>query len=125
MLRLVETYFASAGKPDVSDRSPPCFLNVRPAGALLRERRHLGFQIVTHQVEFRGAVLFGGMNRRFRWRQRENQPPVAGVYGGKSEDVPEEGAISRRILAVHDHVGAKDHALLLRQRRTSREACPT
>src|SRR2546425_4503336 len=37
-------------------------------------------------------------------RQREDQTSVASVHGRKSEDVPQEGAVSRRIIAVHDHM---------------------
>src|ERR1700719_1430039 len=102
MLRLVETYFASAGKPDGGDRTPPCFLHFRTGDALLPERRYLGLQIVTYEIEFVPAILLGGMNRHFRWRQREDQPSVAGVHRWKSEDLLEECAISRRILAVYD-----------------------
>ena len=99
MLRLVETYCASAGKSDVGDRPPPCFLHFRTVDAFLSECRYLGLQIVTHEIEFVSASIFGGMNRHFRRRQREDQPSVAGVHGLKSEAVPEEGPISRRVLA--------------------------
>jgi hypothetical protein len=62
MLRLVETHFASAGKPDLGDRTPSCFLHLRTPDALLPECRYLGLQIVTHEIEFVPVILFGGMN---------------------------------------------------------------
>jgi hypothetical protein len=55
-----------------------------PVDAFLREDRDLGLQIVTHEVEFVPAVLFGRMNRQFRGRQREDRPSVAGVDGRES-----------------------------------------
>jgi len=97
MLRLVKTDFASAGKPDVGDRPPPCFLHCRTLDAFLPECRYLGLQIVTHEIEFVPVIPFIGMDRRLCRRQLENQP---------SEDIPEEGAISRRILScirLHAH----------------------
>src|SRR5262245_44197194 len=109
MLRLIEAHLPSAGKPDVGDRSPPCFLHLRTADALPVERHYLGLQIVAHEVELMSTILFGGMNGHLRWRQREDQPSVASVHGRKSEDLPEKRAISRRIHTVYDYMGAKDH----------------
>src|SRR6266849_6821144 len=108
MLRLVETDHASARKPDPGDRTPSGFLHVRTPDALLSEARYLGLQIVTHEVEFVPVILFGGMNRRLCRRQREDEPSLASVHGCQSEDVPEEEAISRRILAVYDDMRTKD-----------------
>src|SRR5438445_13555226 len=53
--------------------------------------------------------IFGGMNRHFCRRQREDQPSVATVHRCKSEDIPEEGTIRRRILAVYDYMPTEDH----------------
>jgi hypothetical protein len=58
------------------------------------------------------ASLFGGMNRHLRWGQCEDQPSVSGIHGGKSENVSKEGAISLRVLAGDDYVGAKHDDLL-------------
>ena len=49
------------------------------------------------------------MNRQFRRREREDQPSVASIHGCSSEDLTEKGAISRRILAVYNYMGTKDH----------------
>src|SRR5437867_5358559 len=67
--------------------------------------------IVTHEIEFVPVIVFGGMDCYFCRRQREDQPSVASVHGRKSENVPQEGAVSRRISAVHDHMRTKDHKL--------------
>src|SRR6266542_4529817 len=109
MRRLVETDFASAGKPDLGDRTPPCFFHLGTADALLSERCRLSPQIVTHEIELVPNIRFGWMDGRLRRRQREDQPIVAGIDRGKSQDIPEEGTISRRISAVDDDVGTKDH----------------
>jgi hypothetical protein len=57
------------------------------------------------------AILFGGMDRDFRRRQSEDEPSVAGVNGREAEDIFQEGAISRWVIAVYDDVCAKDHDL--------------
>src|SRR5262249_28991727 len=100
MPRLVETHLASAGKPDLRDRTRSCSLHLRTPHALLPECRYLGLQIVTHEIEFVPVILFGGVNCQFRRRQGEDQPSVASVHGRKSQDLAEKGAISRRIHSV-------------------------
>jgi hypothetical protein len=109
MSRLVKTHFASAGKPDLHDQPPSGFLDIRTPHALLSEFRNLGLQIVTHEIEFRPVILLGGVNRRFRRRQRKDQPSMASVHRSKSQDILEEGTISRRVFAVNDYMRAKDH----------------
>jgi hypothetical protein len=59
------------------------------------------------------VILFGGMDRYFGRRQCEDQPSVAGVYGGKSHDVTQKGAVSFCVFAVQDYVGAEDHGCFL------------
>src|SRR5262245_25988047 len=109
MLRLVEANFTSAWKTDLGDRTPSGFLQVGHCDTLRAECDDLGLQIVTHQKEFVPLKVLGGMNGQLCRRQREDEPPVAGVHCRKSEYVPAEGAISRGILAVEDYVRAKDH----------------
>jgi hypothetical protein len=55
------------------------------------------------------VTVFGWMDSYFCRRHRENQPPMTGVHGRKSEDVPQESAVSHRIFAVKDHMRTKDH----------------
>jgi len=98
MLWLVETDFASTGKPDLGHRTPPCFFHLGTPDVLFAECRYLALQIVTHQIEFVPNSLLGRMNGHLCRRQREDQPTVASVRRRKAEDLPEEGAISRRIL---------------------------
>src|SRR5258706_1028286 len=109
MLGLVEADFTSAGKADLGDRPAAGFWHVRPGDTLLSECDDLRLQIVTHEKQFVPLTLFGGMNSQFCRRQGEDQPPVARVHRGKSEGVPTEGAISRRILAIEDYMCTKDH----------------
>jgi len=79
MPRLIETDFASAGKPDPGHRTPPCFFHWRTPDVLLSECRNLSVQIVTHEIEFVANIFLGGMNGQFRRRQCEDQPIVASV----------------------------------------------
>src|SRR5437762_7124076 len=109
MLRLIETHFTSTGEPDHGDGTPSGFLHVRTPDTLRRKCRYLGLEIVTHEIEFVPVILFGGMNCHFRRRQREDEPSMASIHGRESENLAEKGAISRRILAVNDDMGSKDH----------------
>lgn len=52
----------------------------------------------------------GRMNCSFRWRQSEDQPPVANIDRAKSEHVRKECAVGFRILAVEEDVRAENHA---------------
>src|SRR5262245_30219050 len=109
MLRLVETHLAPTWKLDFGNRTPSGFLHIRAADAFRGEGCHLGLQIFAHEVEFVYVISLGRMKRRLCRRHREDQPAVAGVDGGKSEDIPKKGAISFRVLAVDDHMSAIDH----------------
>jgi hypothetical protein len=113
MLRLVEADFTSPGKTDLRDRPPSGFLHVRHSDTLRSERDDLGLQVVTHQEEFVPLSAFGGMDGHFCRRQRKDQPSVAGIHGGESEDLAAEGAIGLRIFAVENHVSTKDHERFL------------
>src|SRR5438093_12447442 len=117
MRRLVEADRASAGKPELGDQTPSGFLHVRTPNALRLQCRYLGLQIVTHEIDFVPVVLLGRMNGQFCRRQREDQPSLASVHGWKSKNVPEEEAISSRILAVDNHVRTEDHELDLPRSR--------
>src|SRR5262245_9312883 len=109
MFRLVKTDPATARKLESGDRTPRGFLHVRTVDAFLREGRHLGFQIFAHEVEFVYVIFIGRMERGLSRRHREDQPAVAGVHGRESKDVPKKGAVSGSILAINDHVSARDH----------------
>src|SRR5215510_7922841 len=109
MLRLVETDLAPTWKLDFGNRTPSGFLHIRTADAFLSEGRHLGLQIFAHEVEFMYVVRVGRMECGLRRRHRKDQPAVAGVDGRKSKDVPKKGEISFRVLAVDDHMSARDH----------------
>jgi hypothetical protein len=55
-------------------------MHFRTPDALVPESRYFGLQIVTHEKQFVPAIRFGGMNRHFRRRQREDQPSLAGIH---------------------------------------------
>src|SRR5437867_8640657 len=72
MFRLVETNCAAAGELDPGDRTPLCFFHFRTPDVLFSECRHLGVQVVTHEIKFMRDTVFGGMHGHFCRRQREN-----------------------------------------------------
>jgi hypothetical protein len=72
---------------------------------------YFGVQIVTHEIQLLRAIPFGGVNRHFGRRQREDQPSATGIHGGKSQNIAEKCAISLRIPAVYDYMRSKDHAV--------------
>jgi len=109
MLGLVKPDLSSARKPDPGERAPPCLFHVRAPDALGFECPYLGLQIVTHEEELVLGLFIGGVNGRLCRRKREDQSTVASVHGRKPEDLAEKGAVGRRIGAVDDHVGTKDH----------------
>src|SRR5271166_719159 len=112
MCRLVEADIPTAGQPDCGDRAPPCLLHRRAPDALLCKSRHLGTEIVTHEIELGGTVL-ARMDGHLCRREGEDQPVVARIHGGEPEHVPEESAVCDRVPAVDDHMGTKDHHCLL------------
>jgi hypothetical protein len=114
MLWLIKADPASTGKPNLRDGAPSCFLNVRALNALLRERSHLGLQIVAHEIEFVGTVLIGRVKCSFRWRQGEDQPAMTSIHGCESEDIAKKCSVRFGVLAVDNYVRTRDHLLLLK-----------
>jgi hypothetical protein len=114
MLRLIKTDLATPRKLDPGDRTPSLPVNVGTRHAFPLQRRHLGLEIVTHEIQFVPIILAGilvGMKRGLRRRQGKNQPSVACIHRLESKDVSEEGAIRLRVFAVHDYVRTEDHEL--------------
>ena len=97
MLWLIEANIASTGKPHLRNGTPSCLLNFRALNALLRERSHLGFQIVAHEIEF-VTVLLGGMECGFCRRQGEDQPAMTRIHGFEPEDVAEKCTVTSAFL---------------------------
>src|SRR5438270_2423715 len=109
MFRLIKAYFASAGKLDLRHRTPSCFLNFREFNTLLRERSHLGFQVVAHEIEFMRTILSRRVERGFSRRQAEDQPPVARIHRLESENIAEKCPVRFVVFTVDNHVSARDH----------------
>src|SRR5271167_727051 len=109
MLRPVETDPAPAGKPDLSDRTPSSFLNLGTRDAFLFQRGHLRLEIVTHEIKFVPIIFLVRMERSLCRRQGKNEPPVAGIHGFEPKNISEEGAIRRRVFAVHNDMRTEDH----------------
>jgi hypothetical protein len=74
VLWLIEANIASTGKPHLRNGTPSCLLNFRALNALLRERSHLGFQIVAHEIEFVDIVSEGWNAASAGGRAKISQP---------------------------------------------------
>src|SRR5438093_1344473 len=112
MLRLIKADLASAGKPNLRNRTPSWFLNFRALDALLCEGSHFGFQIVAHEIEFVDIILIGRVECGFRWRQGEDQPAMTRIHGFEPKDIAEKCAVSLGVLTVDDYMSARDHLSL-------------
>jgi len=110
---LVETDVPASGEGELGDGSPSCLLHIRTGDSLARQGGDLCRKIVTHEVEFVPTVVFGGMNGRFRRGQGEDEPAMPGIKGWEAKDIAEKISIRHRILAVHDHMRARNHDHLL------------
>src|ERR1700720_3406744 len=111
MLRLVEPELGAAGKRDRSHQAE-ARLGDWPAEFYtpLFEIGHRGFHIVTNQVELAMTSLLCRVDSQFGWRQGEDQPAVAGVDGGKVEDIAEKCADFFGVVGVENRVSAGDHS---------------
>jgi hypothetical protein len=65
-------------------------LDRRTWDAFSDEHGDLGIQIVAHEIELVPADVFDGVDSSFRRWQDEDQPSMAGINGGKAEDIPEK-----------------------------------
>ena len=119
MAGLIETYLAPSRESDLGHGTPAGLLDLRQLHALLRERAHLGNQVIAHEVQLRRRRL-GGVNRRFRWRQTEDQPPASRVDVIEAEHVGEKGAIGIGVAAEQHDVRPKDHPHILPDRQPPR-----
>ena len=84
-------------------------MNGRENDVLSRQRVHLGFQVGAHEVELMAIVLFRWMKGCLRWRQREDQPAVAGIDGCQPQHIAKEDTVCLSILAINDDMCARNH----------------
>ena len=111
MLRLVKAKFRAAGKRDGRCEAEACLGDWAPEFyAPLFEIAHRGFHIVTNQVELAMTSLLCRVDSQFGGRQGEDQPAVAGVDGGKFEDVAEKCADFFGVVGVENRVSTGDHS---------------
>ena len=112
MLRLVEPEFGAAGKRDGRCEAEACLGDWAPEFyAPLFEIAHRGFHIVTNQVELAMTSLLCRVDSQLGGRQGEDQPAVAGVDGGKFEDIAEKCADFFGVVGVENRVSTGDHAV--------------
>jgi hypothetical protein len=54
-------------------------------------------------------ILLRGMNSNLRWRQSENQPPVANIHISELENIAQKGTVGLCVRAVDDGMCTSDH----------------
>jgi hypothetical protein len=105
MLGLIKSNLPATGENDRCQTAPTLFFDCTAVHFLLLQPLHGGFQVVTQEVQLVRVIYVGGMKRNLGWRQREDEPAMAGVYRRKFENITKESAVAFRILAVNDDVG--------------------
>ena len=68
MLGLIEADLAAARQRDLGDGAPARVFHLGKDNAFGFQRRHLGFEIVAHQIKLVAGTILGGMDRSFRRR---------------------------------------------------------
>ena len=104
MLGLVEADFGAAGQRDLGDGAPALFVRGGALDTFFCEGGHFGLQVVAHEVELVGGAAFGGVDCHFGWREGEDEPAVACVYGFEAEGVAEKCAVGFRVFAIENYV---------------------
>jgi hypothetical protein len=121
MLWLIKANLASAGKPNVRDRTPAFFVNLGELNALLGKRCHLGFEGIAHEIEFMRTILGGWVECGFSRWEGENQPTMARIHGLEPENVAEKCPIRFGIFSVDNYVNARNHMPL--QKMPGTQSC--
>jgi hypothetical protein len=111
MLWLIKADFAATRQPNPGNGTPALFVNLGANYTLFRERRHLCFEVVAHEIEFMRTIFIGRVKRGLSRRKREDPPAVPGINGFEAENVFEERAVRFRIFCVDDYVSTRNHAL--------------
>jgi len=125
--RLVQSDLAATGQLNCRLDAPGRFFHLRAFDLLGFERLHQILQIAAHQIKYGlqqaaisvnhwAAVRFDRMHGKFGGRQREDQPAVAYIDVREFQNIPEEGAIRFRIVAVEQNVSARNHKSTYRWR---------
>src|SRR5262249_24775711 len=100
MLWLVQANHATAGKPDLGDRTPPRLLNFGAFNISLRKASHLCFQVVANEIQFVRASFIGRVECGFSWWQGKDQPAVTRIDEFEPEHITEECTIRLGVLGV-------------------------
>jgi len=106
---LIDSELTAAWKGYVSEHTPT---QTKDRTAIDTAGPHCGDEgrhVVAHQIKLVNVVLVGWMNRDFGGRQSKNQPAFASVDVSQPQHIAKKGAISIRVFAVNDRMGAYDH----------------
>src|SRR5712691_11135699 len=108
--RLIKSERSAPRQFNAGKSSPGLLRGFFTRSAGLFQRKHFGIEIIGHQIKFMHVVLIGWMNRHFRWRKPENQPPLVNIHIFELQDILEERFVRFGILGINDDVCAVDHA---------------
>src|SRR5262245_47083571 len=120
--RLIDAQLAAAGQGDAGDQAVTLVLDRSASDLVLLHPADEPGDVVAHQIELVHVVRSRRMDGELGGGQPENQPAVADVDVRELEDVAQEGAVGRRVLAVDDGMSANDHGVNLRGQGTNRAA---
>src|ERR1700683_1913594 len=109
MFRLIKADLASTRKPNLRNRTPSRFLNLRALNLFLRERSHFGLQIVANKIDFPDITLIGRVDCDLCWRQPEDQPTVPRIHRCELENVAEKCSVRLSIFTVNNYMRTRNH----------------
>jgi hypothetical protein len=120
---LIEAEFTAAGQLNGGTKAPRFFGDLCAADVAGLEESDLVAKVVTHQVKY-GAektvtgvklrlAVVSGMHGDLGRREFEDEPTVANVDVGETENVAKKGAVGFRIDAIKKDVSAHNHAASL------------
>jgi hypothetical protein len=107
--RLIDSDLTAARERYVSEHTPT---QTKDRTAIDTAGPHCGDEgrhVVAHQIKLVNVVLVGWMNRDFGGRQSKDQPAPASVDVSQPQHIAKKGAVSIRVFAVNDRMGANDH----------------
>src|SRR5437762_4629588 len=109
MLWLIKADLTSTGKLHLRNGTPSCLLHIRALNTFLRERSHLGIQVVAHEIEFVRTILIGRVECGLSQRQCKDEPAVSRIRKFEPEDVTKKCAVSIGVFAIENYVSARNH----------------
>jgi hypothetical protein len=111
---LVQSELGAARHPNGGEQAPsPVGDWVHVLHSSVGQIGERALDVVAGEIELVSRLAVSGMDGDLGRREREDQPPFAGIDAGEPEGVAKESSIRLRIAAVEDEVCTFDHGSLL------------